>query len=141
MSLLRKGNKMKIATKTLSHKGTQSVYYKLYALCETLSLSAFVAGLYFSEGSHQYYKVNASIAIARKIRIEIFTATRQLKKHPVSGPIELNLEKINEGHRYLVKGHYKIIYKEVSEGVLITDVFDTRQDPLKINDEQRNPGM
>jgi hypothetical protein len=25
---------------TLSHKGTQSVYYKLYTLCETLSLSA-----------------------------------------------------------------------------------------------------
>jgi hypothetical protein len=36
-------------------------------------------------------------------------------------------------------GNYKIIYKEISEGVLITDVFDTRQDPIKINDEKRNP--
>ena len=89
---------------------------------------------------YRYYKVKASIAIAKKIRIEIFTATQQLKKHPVSGPIELNLEKINEGHRYLVKGNYKIIYKEVAEGVLITDVFDTRQDPLKINKEDRKSG-
>ena len=63
-----------------------------------------------------------------------------MKKHPVSGPIEINLEKINEGHRYLVKGNYKIIYKEVPEGVLITDVFDTRQDPIKINKEERKPG-
>ena len=60
---------------------------------------------------YQYYKVIASPATARKIKLEIFTATQQLKKHPVSGPIEINLEKINEGHRYLVKGNYKIIYK------------------------------
>ena len=86
---------------------------------------------------YQYYKVKASLAIAKKIKNEIFTATQQLKKYPVSGPIELNLEKINEGHRYLVKGNYKIIYKEVSEGVLITDVFDARQDPIKINKEDR----
>jgi plasmid stabilization system protein ParE len=39
---------------------------------------------------------------------------------------------MKEGHRYLVSGNYKIIYKEVNEGILITDVFDTRQDPQKI---------
>ena len=75
-----------------------------------------------------------------KIKVEIFTATRQLKKHPSSGQIEINLEELNEGHRYLVKGNYKIIYKEIPEGMLITDVFDTRQDPININDENRNPG-
>jgi plasmid stabilization system protein ParE len=86
----------------------------------------------------QYYKLKASPTIAKKIKAEIFTATQQLKKHPSSGQIELNLEKLNEGYRHLVKGHFKIIYKEVSEGVLITDVFDTRQDPIKINDDERN---
>ena len=35
---LRKGNKIKIATKTLSHKDTQSVGYDLYTLCVSLSL-------------------------------------------------------------------------------------------------------
>jgi len=89
---------------------------------------------------YQYYKEKASPTIAQKIKTEIFTATRQLKKHPSSGQIEINLEELNEGHRYLVKGNYKIIYKEIPEGMLITDVFDTRQDPININDENRNPG-
>lgn len=84
---------------------------------------------------YQYHKVNASVTIARTIRTEIFTATRQLKKHPTSGSIEFNLEEIKQGHRYLIKGNYKIIYKEVPEGILITDVFDTRQDPIKITRE------
>jgi hypothetical protein len=43
-----------------------------------------------------------------------------------------------EGHRYLVKGNYKIIYKEIQEGLLITDVFDSRQDPIKINNKKEN---
>ena len=88
---------------------------------------------------YQYYKKNASPDIALKIKAKIFTATRQLKKQPSSGHIEIHLEKLNEGHRYLVKGNYKIIYKEIPEGMLITDVFDTRQDPININDENRNP--
>ncbi len=65
--------------------------------------------------------------------------TWQLEKYPNSGQIELNLEILNEGHRYLVKGNYKIIYKEIPEGLLITDVFDSRQDPIKLNDDKRNP--
>jgi len=50
----------------------------------------------------------------------------------MSGQIEGNLQKLGEDHRYLVEGNYKIIYKKVKEGILITDVFDTRQDPVKI---------
>jgi plasmid stabilization system protein ParE len=88
---------------------------------------------------YQYYKEKASPTIAQKIKAEIFTATRQLKKHSSSGQIEINLEELNEGHRYLVKGNYKIIYKKIPEGMLITDVFDARQDPININDENRNP--
>ncbi|HCY43029.1 MAG TPA: type II toxin-antitoxin system RelE/ParE family toxin [Prolixibacteraceae bacterium] len=88
---------------------------------------------------YNYYKVNASISIAKRIRSEIFTSTNRLKRHPSAGQIELNLEKLNEQHRYLVKGNYKIIYKEIAEGILITDIFDTRQDPLKINDDKRKP--
>ncbi len=88
---------------------------------------------------YNYYTEKASITIARKIRTDILNATKQLKKHPTSGQIEFNLEKLNEGHRFLVKGNYKVIYKEIPEGLLITDVFDTRQDPIKLNDEKRKP--
>lgn len=80
---------------------------------------------------YKYYKEKAGETIARRIKTNIFTATRQLLKHPQSGQIEKTLEQLNEGHRYLVEGNYKIVYKPVNEGLMITDVFDTRQDPKK----------
>lgn len=88
---------------------------------------------------YNYYKEKASPVIAQKIKSEIFRTTRLLKEHPYSGHIEFNLEKLKEGHRFLVKGNYKIIYKEVSEGILITDIFDSRQNPIKINNPKRKP--
>lgn len=48
---------------------------------------------------YNYYKVNASIRIAKKIKNEIFTVTNQLKSHPHSVQIEMNLERLEEGHR------------------------------------------
>jgi len=81
---------------------------------------------------HQYYKTVAGYKIANKIKNKIFDATRQLKAHPLSGQLEHHLEHFNEGHRYLISGNYKIIYKPVKEGILITDIFDARQDPQKM---------
>jgi toxin ParE1/3/4 len=88
---------------------------------------------------YKYYKTNVTVRVANKIKSEILNATYQLKRYPYSGQIEINLEELKEGHRHLIKGNYKIIYKEIKEGILITDVFDTRQDPVKINDETRKP--
>lgn len=88
---------------------------------------------------YQFYNESASINVALRIRSRIFYATRQLIKHPLSGQLESNLLKIGEEHRYLVEGNYKIIYKRVKEGVLITDVFDTRQDPRKIHKRSNKP--
>lgn len=86
---------------------------------------------------HFYYKKKSSISKANKIKREIFSVTKQLYKHPFSGAKELQLKKLNQNHRYLVHHHYKIIYKPISEGYLITDVFDTRQSPYKINNQNR----
>lgn len=47
---------------------------------------------------YQYYKEEAIPIIARKIKSGIFGATRQLKEHPYLGQVEINLEKLNEGH-------------------------------------------
>jgi len=85
-----------------------------------------------------YYKQVAGYRIARKINNKIFKSTKQLINHPKSGQIEDTLRKLDEGHRYLVVGNYKVIYKEVKEGILITDVFDTRQNPIKMNNPNRN---
>ena len=88
---------------------------------------------------YQFYKESASINVAFRIRSRIFNATRRLVKHPFSGQLEPNLIKLGEEHRYLVEGNYKIIYKRVKEGVLITDVFDTRQDPRKMQRRSNKP--
>jgi toxin ParE1/3/4 len=89
---------------------------------------------------YKYFKEVAGENVAQKIKSDIFTSTKQLEKHPHSGHLEETLKRLEEGHSYLVKGNYKIVYKEVKEGILITDVFDTRQDPIKINDPNRKPG-
>ena len=88
---------------------------------------------------YKFHKEVASENVAQRIKLKIFIATRQLIKHPLSGQIETNLQKLGEDHRYLVEGNYKIIYKRVKEGILITDVFDTRQDPVKIFKSTKKP--
>lgn len=87
----------------------------------------------------QYHKEIAGKNIAYKIKTNIFNSTKQLIRHPNSGQIEKGLEQLGEGHRYLVSGNYKVVYKKVKEGILVTDIFDTRQDPVKINDPKRKP--
>ena len=84
-----------------------------------------------------YYKGVAGKNIADKIKKTVFSATKQLGKYPKSGTVEDNLTILGEDHRYIIKGNYKIIYKPVKEGLLITDVFDTRQDPEKITIKSR----
>jgi plasmid stabilization system protein ParE len=86
---------------------------------------------------YKYYREVAGLTIASRIKSEIFAATKLLIKHPNSGQVEELLKQLEEGHRYLVIGHHKIIYKHVEEGILITDVFDTRQNPIKINNPER----
>lgn len=85
---------------------------------------------------YKYYKGNVSISIAYNIRQSLISSANQLEKHSLSGQIELFLQDLHEGHRYIIRGHYKIIYKIQNQKIYITDVFDTRQNPFKI--ENRN---
>lgn len=87
---------------------------------------------------YNYYREVAGINVARKIKSDIFEATEQLIKYPDSGQVEEVLKQLKEDHRYLARRHLKIIYKQVEDGILITDVFDTRQDPIKLNNPKCN---
>jgi len=87
----------------------------------------------------KYYEAAASKNVAQRIKSRIFSATRQLKRYPESGQIEPSLKLLGENHRYLVEGNYKIIYRKVPEGILISDVFDTRQDPVKMSAMNMKP--
>lgn len=79
-----------------------------------------------------YYKTHAGISVAKAIKNNILTTTIQLSKYPTSGQKEELLKELDEAHRYLIRGNYKIIYKILNDTVYITDVFDTRQNPDKL---------
>lgn len=84
-----------------------------------------------------YYSNKATKKVAHKIKKQIFDTTRQLINNPESGQLEFNLDKLKQNHRYLVSGNYKIIYRINENEIIINDVFDTRQNPIKVNDKNR----
>jgi plasmid stabilization system protein ParE len=69
---------------------------------------------------------------AEKIKKSIFTATKTLLKQPLIGSLEQNLSQLKEGHRFIVEGNYKIIYRLIDNDIYITDIFDCRQNPTKM---------
>jgi len=82
--------------------------------------------------AYNYYKENVGIKIACNIRDSILSGSNQLENHSFSGQIEDFLLDLDEGHRYIIRGNYKIIYKIQNRKVYVTDVFDTRQNPDKL---------
>lgn len=86
----------------------------------------------------EYYANKANRKVAHKIRKQILESTRQLIQNPESGQLEFHLEKLNQQHRYILSSNYKIIYKVNREYIIINDIFDTRQNPIKMIDEKRN---
>lgn len=80
----------------------------------------------------EYYQRLGYGKRGRKIRAAILKKALLLKEHPNLGVIEEKLAELGLGHRSLVAGDYKIIYRIEDQYVLVTDVFDTRQDPEKL---------
>jgi toxin ParE1/3/4 len=82
---------------------------------------------------YTYYKVTASLLIAKSIKAKIFSKTSLLIKHKEMGRIEENKNVVNKGYRFLVSGNYKIVYRVIDENnILIASVFDCRQNPDKM---------
>lgn len=87
--------------------------------------------------AYYYHKIVVGERIAQNLKKKIFKSTLQLASQPLSGQIEMTLQYLGESHRYIVSGNYKIVYRITDETVLITDLFDSRQDPQRINDTKR----
>jgi plasmid stabilization system protein ParE len=80
-----------------------------------------------------YYKERASVRIARKLMLEITQAVLKLQKQPNIGQREELLIDRKQEFRYLVHKNYKVFYWFNEEDrIEITDIFDTRQNPVKI---------
>ena len=79
-----------------------------------------------------FYCKTASKKVAEKIIEPLFPFVKTLKKNPLIGQEELDLKFNKQGHRYLVNGHNKIVYRVKDDIIYITHVFDTRQSPKKL---------
>lgn len=82
----------------------------------------------------EYYKDKASVAIARKLVTGIVNETLRLQLQPTIGQEEELLKNSDKEFRYIVFKNYKIIYFVNSQlnTIEVVDVFDTRQNPIKI---------
>ena len=62
----------------------------------------------------------------------ILDKTDSLPENPWKGQQEEYLSHLGKGHRRIIEGHYKIIYRVEGQAIYITDIFDSRQDPDKM---------
>lgn len=88
----------------------------------------------------EYYKEKAGITIAKNLVEGIFNETQKLTKQPNIGQKEQLLEDREQEFRYLIFKNYKIVYwfNAVKNRIEINDVFDTRQNPVKMSRVKQN---
>ncbi len=80
----------------------------------------------------RYFQLLGLSKKGRSIRLAIYKKAMLLKDNPFLGQEEAQLESLSQGHRRLIEGNYKIIYRVIGQTVFITDIFDSRQDPDKV---------
>jgi len=81
---------------------------------------------------HDYYKEHVSIKIADKIKSGIIAKLKYIQANPLIGQEEEYLQELGLGHRRMVEGNYKIIYRISEDIIYVTDIFDSRQNPSKM---------
>ena len=83
-----------------------------------------------------FYKSNAGLHVALKLINGIVDKTIGLEKNPLIGQKEQLLIDRPQNFRYIIFKSYKIVYwiDKTHERIEIANVFDTRQNPIKMNE-------
>lgn len=86
------------------------------------------------KGIFEYYSEKTSVKVAAKITKDIVAHTMVLINQLEIGAVEPLLKAREQGFRYLIHKNYKIIYwyNKNKKRIEISDVFDTRQNPIKL---------
>ena len=79
-----------------------------------------------------FYSEKVSEKKLSQIIENIFNRIEILVDFPHAGQIEEVLKSLNKGHRRIIAGNYKIIYRIENNIIYITDIFDTRQNTSKM---------
>jgi plasmid stabilization system protein ParE len=86
------------------------------------------------EKSLRFYLEELEIPKAQVIKIKnrLIGKAKSLSKSPRKGQYEPYLSKLKQGHRRLIEGNFKIIYRVEGNTVYIVDFFDSRDNPKKM---------
>ena len=74
---------------------------------------------------YEYYKDSQSLNFARKFRKKIFDKVGLLKSFPKLGK-KINTSTDEKEFRFLIEGHYKIVYSCNEETIDIESIIDSR---------------
>jgi mRNA-degrading endonuclease RelE of RelBE toxin-antitoxin system len=67
-----------------------------------------------------------------EIKTKLLQRASELSEYPYRGQYEYYLRKLKKGHRRLIEGNFKIIYRVENDVVYVTDFFDSRRSPKKM---------
>jgi plasmid stabilization system protein ParE len=59
-------------------------------------------------------------------------AIDSLCDQPLKGAYEPWLARLKMGHRRLLVGNFKVVYRVLKTKVIVVDIFDARQDPKRM---------
>jgi len=80
---------------------------------------------------HHYLSRKSKKAAIELIK-RILEREEQILQYPLSGTIYLS-EELGIEFRFVIEGNYKIIYRIDDAFIIVNTIFDTRQDPDKLN--------
>ena len=79
------------------------------------------------------YILQDSLQNARKVKKELIKLAGSLCDFPEKYTKEEFLKEESENYRSVSKWSYKIIYEVTDDAIIIADIFNTNQNPLKIS--------
>ncbi len=79
-----------------------------------------------------FFPPEVTVAKVNEIRDKILEKADKLIENPYLGQLEEYLEHLGQSHRRIVEGNYKIVYRIENDVIVVTDIFDSRQDPEKM---------
>lgn len=79
-----------------------------------------------------FFPPEVSPQTINQIRDRIVAKAEQLLDNPSMGQYEEYLEHLGLSHRRIIEGNYKIIYRIKDDNIIVTDIFDSRQNPSKM---------
>lgn len=67
-----------------------------------------------------------------EIKNRLISKAKSLSKYPHKGQYEPYLAKLRQGHRRLIEGNFKIVYRVEADIVYVVDFFDSRVSPSRM---------